>query len=84
MAHFARIDSDNIVREIIVVANDVIENKDFPASEPIGIAFLQSLFGENTGWKQTSYSSSFRGTYAGIGWSYDPTADVFLAPIVKE
>lgn len=83
MAHFARIDSDNIVREIIVVANEVIENKEFPESEPIGVAFCKSLFGEDTDWKQTSYNANFRGLYAGTGMIYDPVKDEFVAPTVE-
>ena len=73
MAHFAKLNSDNIVTEVIVVANDVIENKDFPASEPIGVAFCKSLFGAETEWAQTSYSGAFRGKYAGIGDTFDGT-----------
>jgi hypothetical protein len=49
MAHFARVE-DNIVREIIVINNEVLENKEFPESEPIGIAFCKSLYGANTEW----------------------------------
>ena len=66
MAHFARIE-DNIVRQVVVVNNEVLENKEFPESEPIGIAFLKSLYGENTEWLQTSYNANFRGKYAGSG-----------------
>lgn len=80
MAHFARIDENNVVIEVIVVSNEVIENLSFPESEPIGVAFCQSLFGAETVWKQTSYNSNFRGCYAGLGFTYDPEADVFLAP----
>jgi hypothetical protein len=79
MAHFAKMEN-NIVREVIVVNNETIENKDFPASEPIGIAFCKSLFGEDTNWLQTSYNANFRGQYAGIGMQYDPSADIFFTP----
>jgi hypothetical protein len=76
MAHFARVE-DNIVREVIVVNNEVLENKPFPESELIGIAFCKSLYGEDTEWLQTSYNATFRGKYAGIGYIYDPVEDVF-------
>jgi hypothetical protein len=76
MAHFVRIE-DNIVRDVIVVNNEVLENKPFPESEPIGIAFCKSLYGEDTEWLQTSYNATFRGMYAGIGYIYDPVEDVF-------
>ena len=79
MAHFAKLEN-NIVTEVIVVNNEVLENKDFPDSEPLGVAFCKSLFGEDTEWKQTSYNANFRGLYAGIGMIYDSTADEFQLP----
>ena len=83
MAHFARIEN-NIDREVIVINNEVLENKPFPESEPIGIAFCKSLFGEDTEWLQTSYNSNFRGRYAGSGMIYDPELDIFTTPTVTE
>lgn len=80
MAHFAQLDEANIVTQIIVVNNDTIENLPFPQSEPIGIAFCQSLFGPETIWKQTSYNGNFRKNYAGIGYTYDETLDAFISP----
>lgn len=79
MAHFARVE-DNIVREVIVVNNEVLENKEFPESEAIGIAFCKSLFGADTEWKQTSYNGNFRGTHAGTGMIYDTEQDIFYVP----
>jgi hypothetical protein len=81
MAHFARIE-DNIVREVIVVNNETLENKPFPQSEPIGIAFCKSLFGEDTEWLQTSYNANFRDKYAGSGDIYDAENDIFKGPEV--
>jgi hypothetical protein len=83
MAHFARIEN-NIVREVIVVNNEVLENKPFPESEPIGIAFCKSLYGADTEWLQTSYNSNFRGTYASSGMIYDPELDIFKYSTVTE
>jgi hypothetical protein len=83
MAHFARVE-DNIVREVIVVNNETLENKPFPESEPIGIAFCKSLYGTDTEWLQTSYNSNFRGTYAGSGMIYDSELDIFKNPTVTE
>jgi hypothetical protein len=83
MAHFARVES-NIVREVIVVNNETLDNKPFPESEPIGIAFCKSLYGENTEWLQTSYNSNFRGAYAGSGMIYDSELDIFTTPTVSE
>ena len=73
MAHFAELDQDNIVLQVIVVGNDSINNLPFPESEPVGIAFCQSLLGPDTRWAQTSYNANFRHNYAGIGYTFDPT-----------
>jgi hypothetical protein len=76
MAHFAEIDNNNKVVRVIAVANEDCGGLDFPESEPIGQAFIASLNIEGV-WKQTSYSSSFRNTYAGIGCVYIPEQDIF-------
>lgn len=81
MAHFAKLDANNVVTEVIVISNAVVEDLPFPESEPLGVAFCQSLYGADTVWKQTSYNNKFRGVYAGIGFWYDPNDDIFVAPI---
>jgi S-adenosylhomocysteine hydrolase len=50
MAHFARLDENNIVLEVIVVNNDDIQNLPFPESESVGIAYLNSFLPE-ANWK---------------------------------
>ena len=82
MAHFARID-DGIVREVIVIDNADCGGGDFPESESVGQAFIASigLAGE---WRQTSYNGNFRGTYAGIGYTYGSDLDEFVAPTIEE
>ena len=82
MAHFARI-SDNTVQQVIVISNDDCGGGDFPDSEPIGQAFIASL-GLAGDWLQTSYHANFRGTYAGIGFTYDPSTDTFSPPVVED
>ena len=77
MAHFAKMDENNNVIEVIVLNNAVIDDLPFPESEPIGIEFLTDWSGGYTHWLQTSYNNSFRGRYAGIGLIYNPTLDVF-------
>lgn len=77
MAHFAKLDDANIVTDVITVNNDQLNSND---EENSGIEFLQSLFGADSSWKQTSYNSSFRFNFAGIGFSYDPIDDAFIAP----
>ena len=83
MAHFAQLDQNNIVVMVNVINNAVLGNTDFPESEPIGQAFIASL-GLGGVWKQCSYNSSFRAAYPGIGWTYDPENDIFVAPPVEE
>ena len=83
MAHFAQLDEHNIVLQVIVVSNDTIDNLPFPESEPIGVAFCQSLLGADTRWAQTSYNANFRYNYAGIGYTFEPVANpngAFIPP----
>lgn len=79
MAHFAKIDNNNKVLQVIVVANAALNDLSFPDSEPVGIAFCKSLYGENTNWLQTSYNGSFRKNYAGIDSTYDANLDAFIS-----
>jgi hypothetical protein len=79
MAHFAKIE-DNIVTQVIVVNNEVLLDSEGVEQEALGAAFCEELFGGT--WVQTSYNGNFRGTYAGIDYTYDPVADVFVAPII--
>ena len=72
MAHFAKLDENNIVRQVVVVADSVATD------EAAGIAFLESLYGTKFNWKQTSYNESFRKNYAGIGYTYDASKDAFI------
>lgn len=78
MAHFAELDENNVVKQVIVINNDVIQNLPFPESEPIGAEFCQNLLGGN--WVQTSYNGNFRKNYAGIGSVYIASSDVFTLP----
>lgn len=78
MAHFAKLDANNVVTEVIVINNAVVEDLPFPESEPLGVAFCQSLYGADTVWKQTSYNANFRSVYAGIGFWYDAVNDKFV------
>lgn len=72
MAHFAKIDENNIVQEVIVISNDDCDNLPFPESEAIGQAFIASLGIPGT-WMQTSYNASFRNIYAGPSDHFDPS-----------
>lgn len=80
MAHFAKLDENNVVLEVDVVDNSDIQNLPFPESESAGIAFLTQWSGGYTNWKQTSYNRNFRKNYAGIGFTYDAILDAFIPP----
>lgn len=75
MAHFAKLDNNNIVVSVEVINNDVLL-VDGVESEQAGIDFLTSLYGHSN-WKQTSYNKSFRKNYASEGFIYDQARDAF-------
>lgn len=81
MAHFAKINEDNVVEQVIVVNNEVLLDSEGVEQEALGVAFCEELFGGT--WIQTSYNGKFRGGYAGPGWTYDPVTDEFIAPEPK-
>ena len=88
MAHFAKLDANGIVEQVIVVSNDDIKDNSGTEVESIGIAFCQKLMGAGTNWKQTSYNHNMRGNYAGIGYTYMSgvatlgvgSTDIFISP----
>ena len=58
MAHFAELDSNNIVLRVNCLNNSVMKNEQNQRVEQLGIDFLQNLYGTNTIWVQTSYNTS--------------------------
>lgn len=78
MAHFAELNEDNTVKQVIVVHNNELLDDNGNESEQKGINFCVNLFGGT--WVQTSYNKNFRKNYAGIGYIYDLTRDAFYAP----
>ena len=76
MAHFAQLDNNNTVLQVIVVDNTDILDEAGNESEDLGIQFCQSLFGGN--WKQCSYNLTFRKNFPGPGYIYDATRDAFI------
>jgi len=78
LAHFAQLNEDNLVTQVIVVANQDTADKDGLENEAIGAAFCNNLLGGT--WKQTSYNAKIRKNYAGIGYKYDATLDAFIPP----
>jgi hypothetical protein len=71
MAHWAEIDNTNTVIRVLVGDNN----------DPAGDEGYQWII-DNLGgtWIQTSYNNRIRKQFAGIGYSYDPVADVFITP----
>jgi hypothetical protein len=80
MAHFAQLDDDNFVLQVIVVNNSECLDENGNESEAVGIAFCKSILGETTRWKQTSYNGNMRYNYAGLGYQYDPVRNAFISP----
>ena len=82
MAHFAELDSNNVVTRVVVVGNDVTT-----AAGPLGSndmhvdgeTWCQNFFKGGT-WKQTSYNHNFRKQYCGKGYTYDAAKDKFISP----
>jgi len=95
MAHFAKLDDNNVVLEVNALNNhELVTSKDtvdengnvvvsLVESEEKGIAFLTAWSGGHTNWKQTSYNATFRGKLAGIGDTYDPVTNMFISPVVE-
>lgn len=79
MAHFAQLDENNVVTQVIVVSNNDCQIGGVE-SEEAGIVFCKTLFGPTTKWKQTSYNGNIRKNYAGIGFTFDAGRDAFIPP----
>ena len=89
MAHFAKLDQDNIVTTINVVHDNELL-VDGAENEQKGINFLNTFFNTSDNWKQTSYNTQggvhklggtpFRKNYAGIGYTYNEDKDAFIPP----
>jgi hypothetical protein len=79
MAHFAQLDENNLVTQVIVLSNAAV-GESFPESESVGVSFIAADLKLPGVWKQTSYNGNFRKQYAGIGYTYSAVDDVFIAP----
>ena len=78
MAHFAQLNAENLVTQVIVVANQDTADQDGVENEAIGIEFCTNLLGGK--WVQTSYNANIRKNYAGVGYKYDAALDAFISP----
>jgi len=82
MAHFAELNNSNEVLQVIVISNDDV-NANGGDESTQAETFVATIVPYGTGgvaWKQTSYNNNFRKQYAGIGYSYDSSKDMFIAP----
>lgn len=79
MAHFAKINSENLVTEVIVINNDVILDSNGEEQESLGVDFCKQIYGDGT-YKQTSYNSKIRKNMATVGSTYDTSRDAFIRP----
>ena len=90
MAHYAFIDSNNVVVKVITGVDETVTQTDLDGTIVGGSSEAWEQFYENQEWhsglvcKRTSYNNNIRGTYAGIGYTYDAVNDVFVAPPVEE
>ena len=83
MAHFAQLDENNVVTQVIVVSNEDTSDVNGNEVEEIGVTFCKKLLGADTNWKQTSYNNNMRVRYAGIGYTYNEELDAFVAALKK-
>jgi len=65
MSHFAEIDKDGVVQRVIVAEQDFINS---------------GAVGDSFNWVQTSYNGNFRKQFAGMGYTYDKSKDIFIEP----
>ena len=79
MAHFAKLDNNNKIVAVHPIANGVITDSDGNEQEQLGIDFLTQMYGSKL-WVQTSYNGNFRKNFAGVGFTYDKSKNVFITP----
>ena len=88
MAYFAKLNSENIVEQVISINNAVITDANGAEQEQLGINFINQLYNTNDTWKQTTYNTiggihklggvPFRKNYASIEYTYDSQRDAFI------
>ncbi len=80
MAHFAELDSNNIVIRTIVVSDRNTTDTDGIEKEEVGVAYCKSVFGQDTLWKQCSRSYKIRKQFPSAGYIYNEEYDLFHHP----
>ena len=85
MAHYAFINSDNVVVKVITGVDETVTQLDNGVEVGGSSEAWEQLY-QNQSWhqgltcKRTSYNNNIRKQYAGFGYTYDADADVFVAP----
>lgn len=81
MAHFAKVDDNNLVTEVIVIDNSIVDPEDTGTdNESLGQTFITETLGLAGNWQQCSYNNNIRGNFAGIGFTWDESNDEFIPP----
>ena len=82
MAHFAELDSNNEVIQVVVISNDDVDANggDYSSQAETYVSNLIPHSENGVAWKQTSYNGNQRKQYAGIGYTYDAVKNKFIAP----
>ena len=82
MAHFAELDSNNIVIRVVVVSNDDVDANggDYSSAAETFVTNLVPHSENGVAWKQTSYNGNQRKQYAGAGYTWDSSKNKFLQP----
>lgn len=81
MANFAQINSDNLVLAVYVIDNTDLINLPGETNDIKGTLFFDTLLGTTDNFLQTSYSGTYRKNFAGIGYTWRPDLDGFVAPM---
>lgn len=82
MAHYARINSENIVTYVTPIPNEMITDENGVEHEHRALAHLYSTIPDsvNDRWIQTSYNNNFRVRYAGLGYTWNEELNAFIPP----
>ena len=82
MAHYARVNSQNIVTFVTPIPNEMITDENGVEHEELAFDHLYSTIPDSVGdrWIQTSYNKNFRKNYAGIGYTWNEELNAFIPP----
>ena len=88
MAHYAELNAENEVIDVVFLSNDIITDENGEEVEQLGIDHLHTHHGADRIWVQTSYNKNFRGNYAHLGGTYrinvrtlgEESTDIFIDP----